>query len=522
MMDEKERIIETPGADETYPIASDQVSAVSEPVSAAPEQVSAASEQVSAALTENRAEQEKARKPKAARTKKQILSIQKKKKRTKQDADQDGQKSPRGRHEVVERHDIRYRGPLSYRHMMILGWLCLILSQVSFILSTAGKFDPSMAEPFTGLIDFGNFVSRLFMPFLLLANFSKLLSSRQQFKGMLLRFGGLSVLMGLALPLVYEHYVKGIADTAGQLDAGLSEKILQLFQEKVFADGYLAYNMFIDLFLCTLFLFFLMYHFKRPVRRGWVICFRSLAVLPVAYELGCIVLKALCKNGNITLPMYASPFLTTKPPMTFAAFIALALFIKRRERIFMKHGRSYEEYGQFLETNANSLHFSVHACVTFIIAAVIDGLILFGMVTLLSTGDVMATGESADQVLQNAEMLEGILTRTVQVAVAAGFGESMVLFIFAPIVLLFSYNRTHKNTVVDMFIPVAAVGVIVALYFEAGFQAFLQLPGILSEYSQALLEKGLSAAGLSELDLEQLGLTEEELMELLSQAVPQP
>jgi hypothetical protein len=451
-----------------------------------------------------------------------ILSIQKKKKK-KKNAAQNEQTPPRGRREVVERHDIRYRGPLSYRHMMILGWLCLILAQASFILSTAARFEPEMMKPFAGLISIGTFVGQLFMPFLLLANFSKILSSKQQFKSLLLRFGGLTVLMGLALPLVYEHYVKGIAGAAAQFEPNLGDKFLTLFNERVFSDGYFAYNIFIDLFLCTLFMFFLMYHFKRPVRKGWVVCFRLLAILPVAYELASIVLKTLCKNGTITLPLYASSFLTTKPPMIFAAFIALALFIKRRERIFMKHGRTYEEYGQFLETNANSLHFSVHACVTFIFAAVIDGLILFGLTVLLSAGDMLAAGEATDQAIQNSEMLNGIVNRTFQVALAAGFGESLVLLVFAPIVLLFSYNRTHKNTMIDAFIPLAAVGVIVALYLEAGFQVFLRLRDILIMYSQQLLEMGLTASGFADLDLAELGLTDEqmaELLMLLSQPAP--
>ena len=31
-------------------------------------------------------------------------------------------------HEVTHENDIRYRGPLSYQHFQILGWLCIVLS----------------------------------------------------------------------------------------------------------------------------------------------------------------------------------------------------------------------------------------------------------------------------------------------------------------------------------------------------------------------------------------------------------
>ena len=438
----------------------------------------------------------------SARLSAEILNIKKTKRKS---ANQTAQKGRLPRREVVTQRDIRYRGPLSYRHMMILGWLCIFLSQVSLILGLAGQFDASIAEASAGIVTIGTYAGSLFMPFLLLANFSKILSSKQQFKSLLLTYGGLSVAMGLALPLVYEHYVKGIAATAAQFAPEFEGEALLLFQENVFKDGYLAYNLFIDLFLCTLFMFFLTYHFKRPVRRGWVISFRLLSILPVLYELTCIVLKTLCKNGNITLPMYASCFLSTKPPMTFAAFIALALFIKRRERVFLKNGRTYEEYGHFLETNVNSLHFSVHACVTFIIAAVLDMVIFFVFSVLMTAGDLLAAGEMAEQVLENKEMLTDMAVRTMNVAQAAGFGESLMLLFVAPFVLLFSYTRKHQDTKMDLLIPMLGIASIVALYIEAVFRAICEIPNILQMYM----------ASIPDLDPAALGLTEEDITQLL-------
>lgn len=444
----------------------------------------------------------------AARGETRILSIQKRKKI--KSAGRKSRKEHRSRYEVAERNDIRYRGPLSYRHMMMLGWLCIILKQVGLILTAAGHLDASITDSCEHLISFGTFAGSLFMPFLLLGNFSQILSSRQRFKALLLKYGGLSVAMGLALVVVYEHFIKGIADTTSQLVPGLGEEFLLFFQKHAFGNGYLAYNMFIDLFLCTLFMFFLTYHFKRPIKRGWLIGFRLLSILPVAYELACIVLKTLCKNGTITLPMYASPFLTTKPPMTFAAFIALALFIKRRERIFLQNDKSYEDYRHFLETNANSLHFSVHACITFVIAAIVDLIILIIFTTFLTAGDVVASGQLFDEVLENDEMMNSIITRTAYVAVAAGFGESVVLLFIAPLVLLFSYTRKPKNTNLDVFIPMIAIVIIVALYMEAFFQGLRLLPDLVNAYVPSVSEVELSQLGLSEIEML-------EIMRLLAQ-----
>ena len=37
-------------------------------------------------------------------------------------------------HEITPENDIRYRGPLSFFHFQILGWLCIVLSQVALIV----------------------------------------------------------------------------------------------------------------------------------------------------------------------------------------------------------------------------------------------------------------------------------------------------------------------------------------------------------------------------------------------------
>ena len=427
------------------------------------------------------------RKRYTVRERAQINSIQRRKKRT---AAAGNEEKRGGRYRIVEKRDIWYRGPLSYRHMMILGWLCVVLSQVSFILSTAGKLDPAVSEGFTNLIAIGNFVGPFFMPLMLLANFSRILSSKQQFKTLLLKFGCLSVALGLAMPLILNHYIDGLADAANRLNPALGKQFMVFVENQILRKGYIAYNIFIDLFLCTLFMFFLTYHFKRPLKRKWVIGFRLLAILPVAYELGSIVLKTLCNKGDITLPLYVSPFLTTKPPMMFVAFISLALFIKRRERIFLKNDRSYEEYGHFLETNANSLHFSIYAFVIFIAAALIDLVLLYAFAVTMESGDALAAGE----------IMSTTVYRVGNILEAAEIGKSSVLLYIAPLVMLYSYTRKHKNTMIDMAIPMIGIAAIVVIYTEAFFQTACQIPDMLNMFMQSKYGIDITTIDISELE----------------------
>ena len=187
--------------------------------------------------------------------------------------------------------------------------------------------------------------------------------------------------------------------------------------------------------------------------------------------------------------------------MSFAAFVALALFIKRRERVFLKNGRTYEEYGHFLETNANSLHFSIRACVTFIVAAVVDIAIFIIFSVLMTAGDAAAAGEQA---FENEEMLTSMATRVMYVALAAGFGESIMLLFVAPFVLLFSYTRKHQDTKMDLVIPVIGIAAIAALYIETFFRVLCELPNVAKAYMQSIPDVDPAALGLSEEEMTQL------------------
>ena len=97
------------------------------------------------------------------------------------------EKKPRRRwHERTAEQDIRYRGPLNYRHFQILGWLCIVVSQVVLILNLGermGRLPESYAQlqmPLT-------FISFLSLPFLLLANFAQIMNGRTSYKTLLLK-----------------------------------------------------------------------------------------------------------------------------------------------------------------------------------------------------------------------------------------------------------------------------------------------------------------------------------------------
>ena len=125
---------------------------------------------------------------------------------------------------------------------------------------------------------------------------------------------------------LYRYIVGGLG--AFLTDPGQAMPTIQFAVTLAVPSGFVAFNIFIDLFLCALALFFLNYEPRRVFTGKARILFRLLTLLPVAYEAACIVLKIRAAWGLTVIPMWAWSFLTVKPPMTFVLFVVLALFSK--------------------------------------------------------------------------------------------------------------------------------------------------------------------------------------------------
>ena len=364
-------------------------------------------------------------------------------------------------HEISIENDIRYRGPLSFQSLQILGWLCIALVAVEMMFRLSFMVNPALAEKDEIILMVINFISALSLPFLLTANFAQILNNSEGYKRQLLRNGGAAVAILLASFFFFRRYIAGniamFASDPEEVVPVLTELFCSLHKH-----GFLAFNLFIDLFLCTLFMFFLNATPSRFFTGKKIILFRLAALLPVACEVISLNFKGLAARGEIMLPLWSFPLMTVKPPMTFVVFMILALHIKMREFRFCRHGRTHEEYQAYLKTNRNSLNFSVFAAVVFVIAAIVDFLILVFMIAAAPGTSEMT--EVTEELLEVAE-----------IPMAMGFGESMGLLFAAPFMLLFSYTRIPRNKKISMLIPVAAFVLMAFIFIEGIHQVLAQL-----------------------------------------------
>ena len=355
-------------------------------------------------------------------------------------------------HEVSLENDIKFRGPISFQGFQVLGWLCIVASVAHVMVNLAQSIDPSTAEMTKGILPIIETFASLSLPFLLIANYSRILSNAEGYKKQLIRTGGTAVAIIVGSYFFYNRYIAGnvriFMDEPDQAEAFLDSTI-----QSVAVNGFIAFNIFIDLFLCALFMFFLNVRPKKVFTGKKVLILRFLALVPVAYEVASLTLKYLAASHQLTLPLWSYPLLTVKPPMTFVLFMLLAFHIKVRERRFRKHGRSHEEYLAYLETNRNSLHFSLWLMFLLVITALLDlaALIGFSAVTAAEAGAL----EDENQLMM-----------FVKSAAALGFGMTIQQLFLVPLMPLYSYSRIPKSKTFSLLIPVIGIALIFVLVLE--------------------------------------------------------
>ena len=367
-----------------------------------------------------------------------------------------------------------------------------MITQAVVLATMASKANPDTANHYALMAEGLSWIGAMSLPFLLLASFATMLNHNTSYLMQLVKNFALMLALAAVFYIGIYHFVLGSL-SALDPEPGRAERFLEDMIHSS-GTGFIAFNVFVDLFLCTLFLFFLCYRPKKLFQGKWVILLRLCALLPVAYELGCIWWKWDSAKGIAHIPVHAFPFLTVKPPMTFLVFIVLAIYIKVRERHFLKHGKTYEEYQAFLGTNRNSLHFAVFAAVLLLIAGLLD-LLFFLDIAAYEVLEMLKLDK-----LSNITLTQILDPKLVLGATAMGFGNAIQLLLMPPFVLLFSYTRTHKNKLIDIFIPIVGIVLILLVYLQGGYQVIriMPLPKInLDEITTLLKQVKVVVAGLS-------------------------
>lgn len=354
-------------------------------------------------------------------------------------------------------NDIKYRGPLSYRYLRIIAWVCLIIAQIGMVAKLNITIVKSSEQAIGWVRDMGEIFASFPLPLFLLANFAVMYQKRESWKKLLMFYGGIALLLYIVANVVIIHYGYGFVNAFAKIEFMDMAKTFGLLLFGLGKTG-LVFNIFIDLFLCALVFYFLNYK-PKSFKGKKLYIFRSFAIFPILYEVVSILIKYFVGVGAMDIPFFCFFLLTSKPPLMFAAIIALFVILKIEELRKMKQHLNSEFVKEHRKTNAHSLRFSIIIAITFFVAGALD-FIIYSASSIALTSSLIADVGDEDFAVGMA----------MYVISHMGFGDAIPLLLIAPLTLLFSYTKVHKNKKIDPLIPVVGLLLIIFVYVEGIFQ----------------------------------------------------
>ena len=367
-----------------------------------------------------------------------------------------------------ENDTTKFKGIFSYRHFRIAGWVCMAMALANIMIGLGMKLSSRVAEKYSGVHDVLSFFAELGVFLFLFANFAVIIDKKSSYKKLFIMYGALSAGFVLLFADVYYRFLGGIVGSIND------EMGTTIDTSDLMSGGFQAFNIFLDMLLCTAVVFFIDYKPTKFFVGKKLYIFRAFAALPILYELACILLKYFATVDGLKLHPMVSPFLTTKPVLCFLLFVRMAFYVKGRETKFLNHGKTLEDYDAFMRTNRNSLQFARKFALMTLLYGFIDLVVVLILVILrlANAGLLKAFLDAGADNQETTQLLDYVLGE----ARAIGFGGAVSMIFIVPFIFFFSYSKRYKKSKVDTLIPVGAVAVIGLVVIEAGRKLLMLMP----------------------------------------------
>ena len=369
-------------------------------------------------------------------------------------------------HKMIDK-DIKFRGPLSYRYIRLIGWVAMAIMIISMILGIVIKIRSSIGkvpmEDLTGLqnaVGILSLFSALPLPLFLIANFATILQQRGNYKKLIFSYGKILLAIYVGFIVVYYHFIVVLLMRLGEMSfLEARELSVELFTALGKQNG-LVVNVFVDLFCCVLIMYFIDYTPKKFFQGKKIILFRLLVLLPILFEVGSAVLmgllgmNAIFSDFKFSLPPEVLPLIGKKPIGMIIAFVLICIYIKIREKRYLKRGGTVEGYNRYLLTNRNSFRFSGVMAIIFLVIAILD-------FVALAAPSIALAYQTQDPEANLVIILDMFVNFTL--------GKSFCLILVIPFVLLFSYTKVHENDKLDKLMPFIGIGLVALCAIETIF-----------------------------------------------------
>jgi hypothetical protein len=161
-----------------------------------------------------------------------------------------------------ENDTTKFKGIFSYRHFRIAGWVCMAMTVASIMIGWGMKLSPRVTEKYSGVHEVLSFFAELGVFLFLFANFAVIIDKKSSYKKLFIMYGALAGGFVLLFADVYYRFLGGIIGSINDVigtTIGTSD---------LMSGGFKAFNIFLDMLLCTAVIFFIDYRRPSIISRG--------------------------------------------------------------------------------------------------------------------------------------------------------------------------------------------------------------------------------------------------------------
>lgn len=331
---------------------------------------------------------------------------------------------------LLNRNDVKYKAPFSYRSLRIIGFILLFFAQAYIIYGIVSKITVDYPNWVDSLANTLQILSQFALPLFLAANFCIIMSDKKSILKRLVFYSLFALLIYISIVLLHYRYMHGIFNAILKDKASaneISNEVGLLLYGKI-----VNYNVFVDLALFSLFYLFFFYTPQKIKTKRGLIAFRSMSILPILFAVASSILYFFNIIGYIDLPVAILAIMPCRSLTIYVIFVILSIVIKIREIKFLSWGGTREEYNNYLKTRRNSLEISTLASIIIFVVCVIDFLIMC---------------------INPLVLLYGI-------------GYNIYMIPIIPVIMLLDYKKQPKNKLLDILIPAIFIACVIILYFE--------------------------------------------------------
>ncbi len=306
-----------------------------------------------------------------------------------------------------------YQPFFSYQILKYIGVVLLTVSQLVTLNSIYSLYFGTTNFIDDNLKTLLKTIGQIGLPLVLIATLAGIIYNRKRIYLYLGFYAAGAISFVFLEQLAIHLYVMMLLSQGG---VTISAETLQSIEQLIitFLNEFVSLNVFVDLFLCACFFFFMFY---RPKKRQFL--FRICFFLPLSYLIAGYILAVLRKYGILSLNFYLVSFLPSKKPIAYAIVFAMLIYLK----IFN---------GNNDEFIVDSRSFALYISIAVVFFCIIDALFSF---------------------MPDAKNFQ--------------VGDNYMLFISVPFLLCFDYKRPIKHRWISYTIPAyyaASYGVLLFFY----------------------------------------------------------